>query len=434
MLLSTTPASGGRGLKKWAPMPGTRSSRRVWEIDLIRLLTFTAVISVHSLAFTQKPSNEVAAGFMMLLQFGREVFFAITGFVLTYSMIGKPMRLLSFWRRRVPFVLVPYIVWSFVYFGSGITPSSPGIVGWPWARFGHALLFGGAEYHLYFLVVTIQIYLLFPLILPFLRATARYAWPVLVVVAAGDLAWMGMIHYGHLPGFFSRRAYEFAPTYLMYILGGGYAALHWEKIRAYVVDHGRQLLAIAAFFAAAALAVYAWQLDWLAPRVANEVIQPALLASCIAAVLLLAVLAQRWVDTGMRWQRAIVIGSEISFGVYLAHPLILAMLTHHGFGNGYEIVPSPLCTIIGFTGAVVGASLFALAVRNTPLALFLIGRSPAAGSAAATRRLFSNLAGALPAISRLGRTEPSAPVPALAKRTTLSELSASGNQTFTPEG
>lgn len=353
-------------------MPEARSSRRVWEIDLIRLLTFTAVISVHSLAYTQQPSNAVAAGFMMLLQFGREVFFAITGFVLVYSAIGKTVRPLSFWRRRVPFVAVPYLVWSAIYYGTSLHASHQS---WSWTTFGHDLLYGGAEYHLYFLVVTLQLYLVFPWLVRFVRATARRAGTVLVVVGGVNLAWLGVLEYAHLQGWIFSRAYELLPTYSIYVLAGGYAALHREKIQAYLAAHTRRLLVVAGAATAVALSVYAVQLGWMAPRGgANSVTQPAMLASCVAAVLVLSLLARRWVLAEMPWRRAVIIGSEISFGVYLAHPLVLTLLLNHGLGTGHQVMPSPLATVLALFGAIVGASALSLAARRTPLALLLIGR------------------------------------------------------------
>jgi peptidoglycan/LPS O-acetylase OafA/YrhL len=378
-------------------MPDDRSSRRVWEIDLIRLLTFTAVISVHSLAFTQQPANAVAGGFMMLLQFGREVFFAITGFVLVYSAAGKNVRPLSFWRRRVPYVAVPYLVWSAIYYEVNVRQSHGG---WSWATFGHDLIYGGAEYHLYFLVVTLQLYLAFPLLVRFLRATAKRAGTVLVLVGAANLAWFAVLQYAGAGGWIFSRAYELLPTYSIYVLAGGYAALHRDTLDRYLVAYPRRILALSGVAGAIALSVYAWQLGWMAPRVANAVTQPAMVASSLAAVLALSVLARRWVAVGLPWRRAVVIGSEISFGVYLAHPLILTLLLNHGLGNGYQVVPSPLATVLALFGAIAGASLLALAARRTPFALALIGRRaiPAPGvtpafsevSAPRNRPLISN--------------------------------------------
>ena len=62
-----------------------RRADHVWPVDVVRLSAFAAVIMVHSIAFTEQPDNSLAAGALMLLQFGREVFFALTAFVLVLS-------------------------------------------------------------------------------------------------------------------------------------------------------------------------------------------------------------------------------------------------------------------------------------------------------------------------------------------------------------
>jgi peptidoglycan/LPS O-acetylase OafA/YrhL len=398
-----------------------RSSRHLWDIDLIRLMTFTAVISVHSLAFTQQPANEVAAAFMMLLQFGREVFFAITGFVLVYSAIGKPVRALSFWRKRIPYVAVPYIVWSSIYFGQKVITSNSGV--WDWGTFGHDLIYGGAEYHLYFLVVTLQLYVVFPFILRFVRATAAHAGAILIVVGLANLAWLGCLQYGHFHGWVFARAYELLPTYTVYVLAGAYGALHRERIQAFLVSHLRALLGVAAGATAVAFSIYGYQLGWMPARGANAVTQPAEFLCCVAAVIVMGAIAQRWVSRGKKGLAAVKIGSEISFGVYLSHPLVLQVLLDHGLGSGNQSIPSPLATVLGLFGAIVGASALCLAVRRTPLALLLIGRPRAR-----TRAFRLRSTTAAPAI-------PGTPSrPGAGDEASLTQVSADGNRPLISQG
>ncbi len=358
---SSEPRSGGR--------PG-----HLWEIDIVRLLTFTAVISVHSLAFTQVPSNQVAAAFMMLLQFGREVFFSITGFVLVLSTLGKPVRPWAFWCRRIPYVAIPYVAWSLIYYGATFVNRRH--APWSWSTLGHDLLYGGAKYHLYFLLVTIQLYLVFPLLVRFVRRTSDHAIVVLLAVGAANLTWLGLLQYTHPTAWHWvwGRAYELLPTYSVYVLAGAYAALHRERLMALLAAHRRRALGIAGFGAATALAVYAFQLGWMAPRTANSVLQPAMFATCVAAVLVLCLAAQHWVIQGSPWREAVRIGSDISFGVYLAHPLVLSLLLDHGLGSSNQVIPSPFATVAGIAGAIAGASLLCLGARRTALALPLIGR------------------------------------------------------------
>ena len=362
------------------------TKEHLWQIDVVRLLTFAAVISVHSLAFTELPSNRVAAGMMMLLQYGREVFFAITGFVLVFSAWGRPMKSGSFWTKRIGFVVVPYVTWSAVYYAYGV--------------FGHAhlhptlrgflvdLLDGGAMYHLYFLVVTIQLYLCFPLILRFVRATADRAAVVFAAIVVANLAWLALLQYSSAPagtaGWGYAHAYELLPTYAMYVLGGAYAAVHLDKIEAVVARRSRWLLGVAVLAVAGSLAAYAGQLSSMAPRRANGVLQPAMALSCLAAVLVVYMIGRRWATGPRRGQHAIELLSDASFGIYLAHPLVLALLLDYaGFGNGHQAMPAVVATIVSYLITVSGATALTLVARKTPLSLALTGRP---WRAAVTRR------------------------------------------------
>jgi peptidoglycan/LPS O-acetylase OafA/YrhL len=335
------------------------------------------VIGVHTLAFTEQPDNRAVAGVMMLLQYGREVFFALTGFVLVYSSMDRPIRLGSFWRKRLLYVAVPYVVWSAVYYGyavlgpAGLRPSLTG--------FGWDLLYGGAEYHLYFLLVTLQLYLAFPLIARFVQRTAHRAGRVLALVATLNLLWLATVAYvpspGGAAGWFWDHAYELLPTYAMYVLGGCYAAAHFDAIRHFGQTHSRRLLQVAGASAVLALVVYAVQLPLMAPRTADQVIQPGMVFSCIAAVIVLYLVASMWAEGPRRHQLAIAVLSDASFGVYLAHPLVLQILTDYwGFGNNGQTLPAAAATVIGYVITAGGGTLISLVARRTPLSLALSGR------------------------------------------------------------
>jgi peptidoglycan/LPS O-acetylase OafA/YrhL len=365
-----------------APAPG-RPAARLLQVDIVRLLTFSAVIAVHTLAFTEQPDNRLAAGVMMLLQYGREVFFALTGFVLLYSMWGKPMNVGPFWRKRILFVAVPYLAWSAIYYAYAVFGPDhlhPSI-----SAFGWDLLYGSAEYHLYFLVVTLQLYLAFPVILRFVRRTAHQATRLLVAVSAVNLAWLAVVAYVPMPagpaGWFWDHAYELLPTYAMYVLGGCYAAVHFHRIQVFVDTHSRLLLRASAGCAAVAVGVYVAQLPFMAPRTADQVIQPGMLFSCVAALFVVYVIGCRWAAGPRRHQGMIEVLSEASFGLYLAHPLVLLLLTDYlGFGNQGQRIPAVPATVLAYLITAVGATMLSIAVRRTPLSLPLAGRPWRAGA------------------------------------------------------
>jgi peptidoglycan/LPS O-acetylase OafA/YrhL len=347
--------------------------RHLHEVDVVRIVTFGAVIAVHAIAFTERPANQVAAGALMLLQFGRELFFALMGFVLVYSAQRRYPGARAFWRRRFLFVAAPYVAWSAIYwFDDAVRGQHPNLVS--------DLLTGSSEYHLYFLLVTMQLYLAFPLLLAFVRRTASHAWTVLGVTAVLNVAWLAALHSVVPPagwaGWVWTHAYQLLPTYSLYVLAGCYAAVRLPEVQHVVRARWRALVAVAVGAAGVALVAYVVQLPTRAPRDAADVLQPATALSCLAAILALFVAGSRWAAGPRRREALVREMSDISFGVYLAHPLVLQLLLDgFGLGNGNQRVPAPLATLLAFAGAAAGAAVVTLAARRTPLSLALTGRA-----------------------------------------------------------
>jgi acyl-CoA synthetase (AMP-forming)/AMP-acid ligase II/peptidoglycan/LPS O-acetylase OafA/YrhL len=363
-----------RSIRQDVGVPDAGSDGHLWQIDILRLLTFAAVIGVHTIGNTGIALTTGANGTLMLLQFGREVFFTLTAFVLVYAAVRRPVSARPFWRKRFTLVLIPYLTWSVIY----ELVRNPTSHGWSWTHFGYDLVTGTAEYHLYFLLVTMQLYLVFPLLWKFVKRTADHAVAVLAVVTVANLAWLAVLQYVPASSptmtWFYTRAYELLPTYSMYVLAGAYAAVHFDRIQAFVVRHQRRLLAIAGVSGLAAIGAYVAQLPIMPNYQAGSVLQPAMIASCVAAVIVIYLIGNRWASGQRRGMRLVAVGSEISFGVYLAHPLVLKLLTDHGFGVGEAWLPGPLITFFAYLLTAVGATAIAYAVRRTPFALPLGGR------------------------------------------------------------
>lgn len=344
------------------------------QLDIVRIAAFVAVIAVHAIDFTQGPANAFAAGTLMVLQFGREVFFALTGFVLVHSVSDGPVEPLRFWRRRIPAILVPYLAWTAVYEVQNVVSTGPrplSVIVWD-------IITGGAQYQLYFLVVTIQLYLVFPWLVRAVRRTRRRAGWILATVGTVNMAWLAALHdlpapHGWAAGLWT-HGYELLPTYAIYVVGGCYAALHRHRIDAVIEHHRRRIIAGAVALAASGLVAFAVQLGPRAPRDAGSVLQPAMVLVSVAAGIVLYVTGRRWARGPQRGGAAVRAASDISFGVYLAHPLVLTVILSHGFGYGSQVVPSTVATLIAGAGCAVGAVVISWVLRETPLSLLFTGR------------------------------------------------------------
>jgi poly(3-hydroxybutyrate) depolymerase/peptidoglycan/LPS O-acetylase OafA/YrhL len=359
----------------------------VVAFDLIRLLVIGLVVSVHVLGNVGSPVTPVLGGFIMVFHTSRELFFLITALVLSYNygerrQINWP----RFWRARYRLVVPAYIVWTLIYFLADTPPLHPLSAVATLIR--RDLLTGGARYHLYFLLVTMQLYLAFPLVRWLLRRTEGHHGVLLAIAAAYQLALTAAVQLhatGPGPvGSWLHAPSEWLPSYVLYVIAGALAGWHFERLAAFTRRHARTagLLALAA--AGAGAGTYCAELlaGGQSPVVASIVFQPVVVVETFGLGWGLLAAGLRWTDRGAKGRRIAANGSDCSFGIYLAHPLVLQGLVllagHVGVQRRVINAPAPveLAVLLGVCVPVVyGVSwLLTSGLRRTPLSLVLTGR------------------------------------------------------------
>ena len=127
---------------------------RLLGIDLFRGIAAYAVILVHSGDATWGlPINQAAENFRLLFYFAVPFFIAVS----FYLMVNRPHISISrkFWRSRIERILIPYGIWTILYFVLKLalfpltnqTNQVNSFLQDPWG----IIFFGGISYHLYFL-------------------------------------------------------------------------------------------------------------------------------------------------------------------------------------------------------------------------------------------------------------------------------------------
>jgi surface polysaccharide O-acyltransferase-like enzyme len=211
-----TGATSGTGLHKFqeAGIPVSINKKsKIFELDLVRAFAILAVLLIHCTASgTLDQAAGSAAQFAYiaidkLSNFAVPVFLMISGLVLFYRYFDfwQPGDALRFYRKRLQFIVAPYLIWSAVYYSYNLWMYRGGVTDWNWADFYDQLLWGEAEYHLYFIAMIVQFYALLPLMIVLARRFAGFARHLfligLVVQTAGFSydRWIGEIpHLSHL--------------------------------------------------------------------------------------------------------------------------------------------------------------------------------------------------------------------------------------------
>ena len=402
--MSTTLVSRANESTADADASITRPTRRPYlhQVDLIRTVTFSLVIFVHCLTqttneFTSMPVNTTS----LLLHFTRNTFFALTGFVLMYQNFDKQdFSAPTFWKRRIKLVIYPYVIWSAIYWVvnmwlAGRLTEVPTSL----TNFFYQLSWGLSGFQMYFLFVMLQVYLIFPLVVWLLRATAGHHVALLGVSLVLQFAVAATITHWNPPAAVAAHWWHNYATFIPYqffILYGAVAAVHRKQIGAWLQGKGWWLFGALLVTAAIAVGSYVGGV-WFAGKPVhdnNSAFYPTLLPFLVVAMTCLYAVALHWAENRReftpRFARAVKYASNRSFPVFLVHVLVLTMIMYpqrNGTSWVLDAIGQPWATIVVYVGTLAGSLLLVEILRRLPGALYLTGRprvpfrSPRADSA-----------------------------------------------------
>ncbi|MFT4126591.1 MAG: acyltransferase [Gordonia sp. (in: high G+C Gram-positive bacteria)] len=368
-----------------------RAPRKAYlhNVDLIRATTFSLVIFIHCLTQTTDEISSVpvnATG--LLIHVTRNTFFALTGFVLMYQNFDKAdFSAPAFWFRRIKLVLFPYLIWSFLYWaikdmwGNGHLADIPDSLD----VFAKLVVWGTSGFHMYFLFVMVQVYLLFPLVVWLLRATVGHHVAVLTVSFALQVAATLIItHWRPSPEVATYWWHYYATfvPYQFFVLFGAVAAVHRDSVDRWLAGKGRWLFLALIVTAALAVSTFLWRVwgDDQRPIDASAAFQPTLLPFIVVAMTCLYAAATYWARERRpetpRFARAVTFASNRSFGVFLCHVMVLFFILRPQLDGGPAIltIGQPWGTIVVYVATILGAVALMEVLRRLPGSVYITGR------------------------------------------------------------
>lgn len=322
----------------------TNKRKNLDEIQLARAFAILAVIVVHSSSsgVTYVEFDSILFPIYNFLniagKLGTPTFIMLSSFVLFYNYYPRKTTgslVKRFYGKRLKFILIPYIVFSALYFIVKWYvyydyPSIEFAIG----RFFELLVLGKAHPHLYFVFISVQLYILFPLLLilfkkySFLRKNAlwigillQWTW-VILNKNYFQITIKGSISLSYLSFYFVGA---YMGIYYNEIKAKMNNRFYWNKIMiSLFTGYGIMLVLYTGYMYLVRIGVSPFISVYL-PNVVNNYIAEftwathALLAGLV--LFYLAHLANKRFNLRMK-----MIFMEIgatSFGIYLIHPLYL---------------------------------------------------------------------------------------------------------------
>ncbi|MEK8126795.1 acyltransferase [Paenibacillus filicis] len=326
------------------------SQPKLLELDIVRAIAILAVLAIHN---SSDAIGELSLGsgsqtlyviINKLNNFAVPVFLLLSGLVLFYRYQGdfSGKQAFSFYVKRVRQVLIPYVAWSLFYYlyyqWLFLRPD----LKLDWAAFWELLPWADAWYHLYFMVIIVQFYLLFPLLMWLCRWSWFRRW----------LGWIGLAvqvafysyHYWVEP--FEHMA-SLCFNYFSVFALGGWIGLHYASFSAWL--RRRFAVVLTATVAAGAAFTSIFLAEGRVELQVNPYVYQALFFGYAALVSLTLIrIGQLVVERWKTLSKMLFALGSVSFGIYLMHPAVLTYYRLRYHYDGGSILLYHAYTLGGF--------------------------------------------------------------------------------------
>ena len=319
------------------------------ETNIIRAIACLAVIMIH---ITASPITTLEKGsihsmiFILInrsLRFATPTFIFLSGLTLFYSYEDRIFKYITFLKKRFSGTLIAYGIWSIVYFLFYYAlryPLSP-------KMFIKNMLLANMSYHLYFVLIITQFYIIFPM---FLSVYKRFNSHIILILSLiGNLLFLKYVYIPYSDRFFM--------SYIFFFSYGCYVAKHiifYKKL----VEKLKYLFAIA-FFSTAIYDSYLFYqyYIWKKP-ISNFLVNIIWILLTVFAIFFLTNIGMIINKIEGYINSILNTIAESSYYIYLSHPLVLSITNYFLIKIGiYSITGRAILNVIIVYGITLSLSI-----------------------------------------------------------------------------
>ncbi len=342
--------------------------KRIEEADYIKGIAMLGVIFIHVSANSLRPFDSLTDGglFFIINQLGRfsvPVFFMLSGLFLFYRYYdNESFPIKSFYKKRTMYIVIPYLVWSFAYllYGNMIHPETSPHTG---KQVIEAIFFGGSYYHLYFLIVMVQFYLLLPVLVWAFRkigGLTLVSVTLLLTVVAQSMTWWEVTQNISWLQSYTENAMNYFHLWLFYFCLGGWIGQQGDRIQSLM--NKIPFPAVALLFLTSTVVML---FESLARKHTGFFNYSVIFYSVTSLVF--------WFQVTSKWKASwLHTLGRFSFGLYLIHPMLLNFFSKVSL----KFLPEASWIEFGFVFIAVTllSLVFARLIKKLPFSHLILGK------------------------------------------------------------
>jgi peptidoglycan/LPS O-acetylase OafA/YrhL len=329
---------------------GEIMGERLVEIDYLRAIACISVIIVHITAgylFLDTTGELTRLVFLFLnraLVYVVPAFLFISGLVLTYNYQHKTFNYFQFITKRTKNIIMPYFFWTVIFYVIFVQQR---VYEFSLAFFLEKFFLGDLVYHLYFIVLIIQFYLLFGI---FKWLFQKYnSFLLLVTMFVLNVLFMKYIYFPYVDRFFMQ--------YLCFFALGCFFATNYQQLKKHMYSY--RYISLVAYLVLSILLAQQFYANVILQKAGNPFRANLLwLLFSLVAILFYFSLALVLARSNLGKSKSFLLKvSDSSYYIYLGHPLMLMVAQKV---ITYPLVPSTtlnfLLTLVFVLGTVLPAA------------------------------------------------------------------------------
>jgi len=215
---------------------GGHRLQRLDEIQVARGLAIIGVLLVHATntALTSLDSLSTLYPFYNFIyslgKLGTPTFIMLSSFILFYTYFRRdltPSLIGSFYKKRFKYILIPYVVFSLFYFFVKFEMYQ--FANWNEAfdRLTFLLTWGKAHPHLYFVIISVQFYILFPFLLLLFKKVAFVRKYALFIGIFVQVLWLYLNRQYFQVDFKGSVIFSYSAYYML----GAFVGVYYDDIK-----------------------------------------------------------------------------------------------------------------------------------------------------------------------------------------------------------